>query len=167
MDHDVIISIVTNGKAGVLSQIIRDIGHYGLVFKDMKFIQNQHNRMIKVYCSGKLHCASDRLIEILERHENVIKVENIEFNNESESKPVSNKKIHNADDKIMAHVEITPAVLLLAEKRLADIMGPVATILVEEASGQCSTAGELFQHLSVELDTEQEKNSFVSIIQQK
>jgi hypothetical protein len=66
---------------------------------------------------------------------------------------------------IAAHDEITPAILLSAEKRMSEILGPVADFLVEKAAQHSKTVGELYHNLSEELGDPDERRDFLSIIE--
>jgi hypothetical protein len=62
------------------------------------------------------------------------------------------------------HEQLTPAVVLAAEKRLSDILGPVASVIVETVAPQCKDAGELYARLAGELNDDEEREYFLSIV---
>jgi hypothetical protein len=70
----------------------------------------------------------------------------------------SNELMHSTD-------QLTPAILLTAEKRLAEILGPIANYLVETAAMSSSNTGELFHLLAEELNSDSERKDFLSIIE--
>ena len=55
--------------------------------------------------------------------------------------------------------------MVLTEKRLPEIMGPLASFIVETAAQFSSNAGELFAQLAEELSDPAERRYFLSIIE--
>jgi hypothetical protein len=56
-------------------------------------------------------------------------------------------------------------VVLAAEKRLSEILGPVASFIVESAALDSNNAGELFTRLATELNDQGERDYFLSIVE--
>jgi len=159
MNHDISIIASTKNKPGVLSKVIRELGHYGLIYEGQKMEINNNLRVIEFHCTGRLHCEKGRLISILEEIPNVIKIVDIIVKEDSGS------DIKASEGFLGDKEPLSSAVILAAEKKLSNIIGPVATYLVEQASKECSTVGELFLMLSKELDTEEERNNLISAVQ--
>ena len=66
---------------------------------------------------------------------------------------------------LAAHEQLTPAVVVAAEKRLSGILGPVASFILESAVQDSNDAGELFTRLTAELNDQDERDYFLSIIE--
>lgn len=154
---NIVITVTTTSKAGALSKIIRDIGHYGLIYSGQSIDRNDHRTIMKIKCNGELHCSKERLATILEGLPEVLSVDDISLTGNIEAKEIS-------QSLLSAQEPLSPSVLLAAEKRLSNIIGPVASYLVETASKNSRNAGELYLRLSNELNTKQERLDFVSVI---
>ena len=75
------------------------------------------------------------------------------------------KTVWLSPDHIAAQERLTPAVILAAEKRLSEILGPVASFIVESTAKDCRNTGELFARLAEELNDQSERDYFLSIIE--
>ncbi len=70
-----------------------------------------------------------------------------------------------SESRILASEPLTPAVVLAAEKRMSQILGPASSFIVEMISQDSANAGELFKRLAEELNNQQEREYFLSIIE--
>lgn len=162
---DVSIQILCTRKPGTLSRLIRDIKLLGLQYSEHNIAYMDDTAVITVKGTGKINCSREQLIDMLTNMPEIISVQELTIKKEGEE--VQTFRTQNSNNFILSSETLTPAVLLTAEKRLAEILGPVATYLVEEASSQSKNAGQLFNILAEELNSELEKNTFLSILQEE
>ena len=156
---NIVITVTTNSKAGALSRIIRNIVHYGLIYNGQSIDNNGQHTIMKIKCSGELHCTKERLAEIIGDLPEVMTVNDINLTGNIKAKDTSQSQ-----SLLSAQEPLSPPILLAAEKRLSNIVGPVASYLVETISRNSCNAGELYLQLSDELNTEQERLDFISFI---
>ena len=90
-----------------------------------------------------------------------------ELNVTQDGKDVTEFKTQVSETRVSTAEQLTPAVLLAAEKRLSEILGPVASVIVESVKDQCSDAGELYRRLAAELNDDEERRYFLSIVDKK
>jgi|GEM_PF-936518 len=155
--NNIVITVTTSSRPGVLSGIVRDIGHYGLIYNGQSIDKKGSFTILKIKCSGELHCTKERLAATIEELPEVHRVNDISVS--GSIKPVKASQSH-----LSSHEPLSTAVLLAAEKRLSNIIGPVASYLVETASKNCRNTGELYLQLANELSTQQERKDFLSVI---
>ena len=160
---DVSIHLKCSKKPGTLSRLIRDIKLFGLIYSSHDIQYQQDYNLITVHGSGKLNCGRNRLIEVLNDLPEILSINSVKISrNGLEIKQVetqtSNELIHSKEP-------LTPPILLTAEKRLAEVIGPIAGFLVETAAISSQNTGELFAALAKELNTENEQKVFLSIIE--
>lgn len=159
---EVAIHLRCTRKPGTLSRIIRELKWFGLQYQSHKINLVADQCQIIVNARGELNCTRENLRELFESFPEVLKVDNLSITNDGEE--VREFKTIKVDTQIGAHEPVTPAILLTAEKRLSEIMGPVASFLVETAASQSRNVGELYRQLGDELNDDKERDSFVSII---
>lgn len=160
---EVSIHLICTKKPGTLSRLIRDIKLFGLIYSSHEIEYQQAHNLITVHGSGKLNCGRNRLIEVLNDLPGVISIDTINIVRNG----VNIAQVHTqtSQEKILSREPLTSAILLTAEKRLAETLGPIANFLVETAATNCQNTGELFLTLASELNTESEKTAFLSIIE--
>lgn len=159
---DVSIKLLCSKKPGTLSRLIRDIKHFGLQYSDHDIVYNGEDCQITVNGSGVLNCTKEDLIEVLDDLTEVKEVQNLTISKDGHE--ITTFRTRYSKDFIPASEPLTHTVLLAAEKRLAEILGPVASFLVETAAENSQNAGELFEALSHELTDIDERKEFLSII---
>jgi len=128
---DVSIHLLCSEKPGTLSRIIRDIKLFGLFYKSHSIEYRGNQSLIVVNSSGELNCTQQRLIELLGEFSEVIKVKKVSISSDGEE--VTDFRTTVSDTHIKALEPLSPAILLTAEKRLSEIIGPIASLLVETA----------------------------------
>ena len=159
---DVSIQLLCSRKPGTLSRLIRDIKHFGLQYRDHDIVYNGDECEITVNGSGILNCSREDLIEILGELAEVKVVQKLTISKNGNE--ITTFRTRFSRDYIHASEPLTHTVLLAAEKRLAEIIGPVASYLVETAAENSQNAGELYRALAVELNDVRERQEFLSII---
>ncbi len=160
---DVTIQLLCTRQPGILSRLIRDIKLFGLIYSGHDIEYQGSNSLITVSGSGELNCTREKLKQMLSDLPGVISVSNISIRHDGAE--VSGLKTRVSSEQIEPLQPITPAILLMAEKRLAETLGPVASYLVETAAQSSRNSGELFNALSQELSSEKERSDFLSIVQ--
>lgn len=159
---DVTLQLFCTRKAGSLSQIIRAIKLFGLQYQNHKIGNGKKYSVIMIIARGNLNCTRQALQEYFLNLPEVIKVQKLEITRNG--KNVSEFKTTRSDAHITATEKLTPAIILAAEKRLAEVLGPVASFIVETQAEKCRYAGEFYQLLAFELKDEKERKLFLSVI---
>jgi hypothetical protein len=159
---DVSIHLLCSEKPGTLSRIIRDIKLFGLFYKSHSIEYQSNQSLIVVNSSGELNCTQQRLVELLGEFSEVIKVKKVSISSDGEE--VTDFRTTVSDTHIKALEPLSPAILLTAERRLSEIMGPIASLLVETASQTSQNVGELYRQLADELDNQVERLDFLSVV---
>lgn len=162
---DVLIRVHCTRKPGTLSRIIREIKLFGLEYQNHKIKYEGNNCFLSVYAHGELNCTPEQLIDLFEDIPAVVAVLQLILSRDGVE--ISDYKTTTSNIHINSSEEITPAVLLAAEKRMSEILGPVASYLVENAAENCRNVGDLYSRLAQELDGEKERKDFLSIIDLK
>ena len=159
---DVSIHLICTRKPGTLSRLIRDIKLFGLIYSSHDIEYNGENSVITVHGTGDLNCTRDKLIEVLNNLPEIISILDVTISHYG--KEMEQFETHTSNELIHFQELLTPAILLTAEKRLAETMGPIASYLVETAAQSSNNAGELFHVLAEELNSTTEQQEFLSII---
>lgn len=159
---DISIQLQCSNKPGTLSRLIRDIKLFGLRYSDHDIKYMGRECEITVNGSGILNCSRDDLIEILTDSQEVLSVKKLVISKDGNE--ITTFRTRFSRDYIPSNQPLTHAIVLSAEKRLAEILGPVASFLVETAAQNSKSAGELFRSLAEELDDMDEREQFLSII---
>lgn len=160
---DVLMAIWCTKKPGTLSRVIRDIKLFGLDYRSHSIRYENDLCLIQVSSSGELNCSREQLIEVFEALPTVVKIDRVSISRNGVE--VSEFRTATSNSHIAAEDEITPAIILSAEKRMSEILGPVADFLVEKAAQNSKTVGELYRNLADELDDPDERKDFLSIIE--
>ena len=159
---DVTLQLLCSKKSGTLSRVIREINIVGLQYQNHK-IETSGNRVrLTINASGDPNCSLESLRELFGDFPEVSEV--VELRASRGGKDITEIRTRVSSSRISAADQITPAVTLAAEKRLSDILGPVASVIVASVADNCSNAGQLFARLADELDDEAERAEFLSII---
>ena len=160
---DVSLQLLCTRKSGTLSRIIREFKLFGLQYQNHKIDFDDDNSRITINAIGDLNCPLDSLEELFDNFPEVLQV--LQLNVTEDGKDITQFKTKVSEALISSKEHLTPAVLLAAEKRLSDILGPVAAFIVESASQDCSNAGELYSRLAEELNDQGERDYFLSVIE--
>ena len=161
---DVAIHLQCLRKPGILSRLIRDIKLFGLIYSGHNIEYQNEQCRITVNGSGELNCTREKLIEMLTDFPGVIRVNEVSIQHEGHE--VSGRKTTITSEHIDPKQALSPNTLLMAEKRLAETLGPIASYLVETAAQDCANCGDLFRTLAAELSSEHERRQFLSILGQ-
>ena len=160
---NVTIKLVCTKKHGTLSRLIRDIKLFGLIYEKHAIEHNDDHCIISITGAGQLNCTQAKLKDFFEDSNEIQQVVDIVITQNGEA--ITEFRTEASNESINPNDHLSPAILLAAEKRLAEIIGPVATYLVEDAAIGSSNCGELFYTLAKELNSDSERKSFLSIIQ--
>jgi len=160
---EVSIQLLCTRKSGTLSRIIREIKLFGLQYQSHKIKYNAGQSQIIVNSTGDLNCTLATLEELFGSLPEVLKVEKL--NVSKAGKEITEFKIVASEAHIAAQERISPAIILAAEKRLSEILGPVASLIVGSTARNCRNAGELYTRLAEELDDQNERETFLSVIE--
>ena len=160
---DFSLQLLCTSKPGTLSRLIREINLFGLQYRSHKISVNGEHSHITITASGDLNCTFESLEDLFENFPEVLRVQ--ELHVIEDGKEVKRYRTSVSETHIQAHEHLTPGVLLAAEKRLSEILGPVASFIVESAAQESRNAGELFERMSAELNDPQERAYFMAIIE--
>ena len=160
---DVSIQLLCTKKSGTLSRFIRDMKLFGLQYQSHTIEYQGDQSLIVINSSGELNCTQERLAEMFSEFSEVLEVRNVTVSRFGEEITEFKTKVSSA--RIDAQEPLSPAILLAAEKRLSEIMGPIASLLVQTASQSSANVGELYLQLANELDDQIESNEFLSVIE--
>jgi len=160
---DVSIKIVATRKPGTLSRIIREIKLFGLDYKSHKIEFARDRCFIAIESSGELSCSRETLIELFESLPEIMGVDHLSVSQNGEELAEFRTAVSEA--RIGAGEALSPAILLSAEKRISEILGPVSSFLVEKAASNSRNVGDLYRLLSEELDDPEERKKFLAVIE--
>ena len=160
---NVTINLICTRKPGTLSRLIRDIKLFGLIYTAHDIEYKDNNSLITVHGAGQLNCTREKLMEVLDHLPEVISIMAVTITQDGQE--IEQFETQNSNELIHSMDLLTPAILLTAEKRLAEIMGPIANYLVETAAKSSRNTGELFNSLAEELSSDSERKDFLSIIE--
>lgn len=159
---DLSLQLLCTTKSGTLSRLIREMRQVGLQYKSHKISINGEYTHITIEAAGEMTCSRENLEQIFGNFSEVLQVQ--EFSLTRDGKDVTNFKTQVSEAHVSDAEHLTPAVLLAAEKRLSEILGPVASVIVENVKNQCGDAGELYARLAEELNDDSEREYFLSIV---
>ena len=159
---DVSLQILCTRKSGTLSRIIRELKLFGLHYQSHEIDYLGDQTQIIINSTGDLNCTRETLEELFSNFPEVLMVQKLEITRDG--RDITAFKTTASEAQISAQEQISPAIILAAEKRLSDILGPVASFIVETASSNCQNAGELYSLISEELSDHKEREKFLSII---
>ncbi len=160
--YDVRIVLSCSDRSGILSRIIREINLFGLTYQGHKLDELATGKRITVNASGELNCTRDALEELFAGLPEVHSIDRLLITRNGDE--VTQFKTGAPDVHIAATERLTPAIVLAAEQRLSDVLGPVASVIVGAAADQCRNAGELYRHIAQELDDERERAEFLAVL---
>jgi len=160
---DVSIQLLCTKKSGTLSRIIRDIKLFGLQYQNHTIDYQGDQTLIVINAAGDLNCTRESLVELFGEFKEVLQVLNVSVSQDGSE--VTKFKTIASQAHIEALEALSPAILLAADKRLSEIMGPIASLLVEAASRSSKNVGELYLQLAEELGDRVERDEFLSVIE--
>lgn len=160
---DASIRIHCTRKPGTLSRIIREIKLFGLEYQNHKIKYEGNDCFISINASGELNCSREQLVDLFDNLPAVILVQQITLSRDGVE--ITEYKTTTSNAHINAREELSPAILLAAEKRMSEIIGPVSSFLVQNAAEESRNVGELYKKLAMELDDEQERKYFLSVVE--
>ena len=162
---EVSLQLLCTTRSGTLSRLIREMKQVGLEYRGHKISINGEYTHIEIDAAGELNCSRAGFEEIFDGFPEVLQVQELSLT--QDGKDVTEFKTRVSQTRVATTEQLTPAVLLAAEKRLSEILGPVASVIVESVKGQCSDAGELYRRLAAELNDDEERRYFLSIVDKK
>jgi acetolactate synthase regulatory subunit len=160
--YDFSLQLLCTSKPGTLSRIVREIHQVGLQYQAHQIETNGDQSRISISAAGLLNCSLESLEELFGNFPEVLEVQQMRVT--SGGREVTGFKTTVSETQLPASEHLTPAVILAAEKRLSDILGPVASVIVESVAPDCVDAGGLYARLAAELDDADEREYFLSII---
>jgi acetolactate synthase regulatory subunit len=159
---DFSLQLLCTSKPGTLSRLVREIHQVGLQYQAHQIETSGDKSRISITAIGVLNCTLESLEELFNKFPEVLKVEQMRVT--SEGKDIDEFKTVVSETHVAATEQLTPAVILAAEKRLADIIGPVASVIVDAVALDCTDAGGLYSRLAEELNDQEERDYFLSVI---
>lgn len=159
---DVSLQLLCTTRSGTLSRLIREMKQVGLEYRGHKISINGDYTHIEIDAAGELNCSRAAFEQIFDAFPEVLQLQ--EFNVTQDGREVTEFKTRVSNTHVATVEQLTPAVVLAAEKRLSEILGPVASVIVESVKDQCADAGELYRRLAAELNDEEERRYFLSIV---
>jgi len=159
---DFSLQLLCTSKPGTLSRLVREIHQIGLQYQAHQINTSGDQSQISITAVGELNCSLESLEEMFGNFPEVIQVQQLRVT--SDGKDVTEFKTIVSETHVATSEHLTPAVVLAAEKRLSDILGPVASVIVESVAQDCADAGELYARLAEELNDQDERDYFLSVI---
>lgn len=159
---DVRLQLVCTSKPGTLSRVIREINLVGLQYQHHQIEKSGDRVCFTIHASGELNCSLATLEQLFGAFPEVIGTPSLQATRDG--KAITEIRTQVPETRISASDPLTPAIRLAAEKRLSDILGPVASVIVAAVAGNCRNAGELYSRLADELDDE-ERIQFLTVIE--
>ncbi|HKJ50537.1 MAG TPA: hypothetical protein VKB27_03495 [Gammaproteobacteria bacterium] len=159
---DVTLQLLCSKKSGTLSRVIREINIVGLQYRNHQIEISGDQVRLTINASGDPNCSLENLRELFTPFSEVSEV--VELRASRDGKDITEIRTRVSSSRISATEQLTPAITLAAEKRLSDILGPVASVIVAAVGDSCTNAGQLYARLADELDDEDERAEFLSII---
>lgn len=160
---DFSLQLLCTSKSGTLSRLVREIHQIGLQYQAHQINTSGDQSQISITAVGELNCSLESLEEMFGNFPEVIQVQQLRVT--SDGKDVTEFKTIVSETQVASSEQLTPAVVLAAEKRLSDILGPVASVIVESVAHNCADAGELYARLAEELNDQDERDYFLSVIE--
>jgi hypothetical protein len=162
---DFSLQLLCTSKPGTLSRLVREIHQVGLQYQAHQINTSGDQSEISITAVGELNCSLESLEEMFGNFPEVLQVKQLRVSRDG--KDVTEFKTVVSETRIASGERLTPAVVLAAEKRLSDILGPVASVIVESVAQNCADAGELYARLAEELNDQDERDHFLSVIEEK
>ncbi len=159
---DFSLQLLCTSKPGTLSRLVREIHQVGLQYQAHQIKTSGDESRISINAIGVLNCTLESLEELFNNFPEVLQVEQMRVT--SDGKDVTEFKTVVSETHVATSEHLTPAVILAAEKRLSDILGPVASVIVDAVAQDCADAGELYSRLAEELNDQEERDHFLSVI---
>ena len=160
---EVRLQLLCTKKPGILSRVIREINMVGLQYVDHRIEISDENLQITINASGDMNCSPESLREFFDDFPGVLGVRDLSVTRGG--KQVTEVRTRISDTRLSARDRITPAILLSAEKRLSEILGPVASLIVASVGDNCANVGQLYVRLAEELNDDEERRQFLSVIE--
>lgn len=160
--YDFSLKLLCTSKPGTLSRLVREIGQVGMQYRGHRIEDNGKQSNISIDAVGDPNCTLESLEELFGNFPEVLEI--VQLRLSSGGRDVTEFKTRVSATHVSATEQLTPAVVLAAEKRLSDILGPVASVIVETVAPQCRDAGELYVRLAAELNDDAEREYFLSIV---
>ena len=159
---DVTLQLLCSKKSGTLSRVIREINIVGLQYRNHQIVTSGDQVRLTMNAGGDPNCSQENLRELFTAFPEVSEI--VELRASRDGKDITEIRTRVSSSRISATEQLTPAITLAAEKRLSDILGPVASVIVATVGDSCTNAGQLYARLADELDDEDERAEFLSII---
>ena len=161
---DVRLQLLCTARSGTLSRLIREINQIGLQYTSHEITANDDESTITINASGDPNCTRKTLQDLFTDFPEVLQLQQLDIHRDG--KPVNEFRTRVTQKKIPASEQLTPAVRLAAEKRLSDMLGPAASVIVEGVIDDCRNAGDLYLRLADELNDPEERRYFLSVLEQ-
>lgn len=159
---DFSLQLLCTGRPGTLSRLVREIGQVGLQYRGHRIESEDDKSIISIDAVGDPNCSLESLHELFGNFPEVLEI--LQLRLSSDGRDVTQFKTQVSEIHVSDAEHLTPAVILAAEKRLSDILGPVASVIVETIAPQCANAGELYARLADELNDQEERDHFLSVV---
>lgn len=159
---DLTLQLLCSKKSGTLSRVIREFNVVGLQYQNHRIETSGDLVRFTINATGDPNCNLDNLRELFDSFPEVREI--VQLSAAQDGKDITEFRTRVSSARMSAADHITPAVVLAAEKRLSDILGPVASVIVESVVNNCANVGELYTRLADELNDDEERTQFLSII---
>jgi len=146
---------------------MQKLGAMGLLFESSDIENNDDGVKFHLVCKGNLESIEDDIEKTLSTVPYVESIISIVIPT-AHSDAILEDEITHFDNrtkkmKFQADEELTDDIIFLVEDRLSELLGPVANILLHKAVKKSKLVGELFLHLSDDLNDEQKKVFFNNV----
>lgn len=159
---DFSLQILCTSRPGTLSRLVREIGQVGLQYRGHRIVSEGDKSRISIDAVGEPNCSLETLRELFGNFPEILEVVQLDLS--SDGRIVTDFRTRVSEIHVSDAEQLTPAVILAAEKRLSDILGPVASVIVETIAPHCADAGELYARLAEELNDQDERDYFLSVV---
>lgn len=160
--YDISLRLLCANKPGTLSRTIRQMKIIGMRYQRHQIKKQGENVIITIDSVGEITSRLVDLKELFENSSNVLKM--LELNVFKDGVKITNFKTTISESLIAVNEALTPAVILSAESRLSEILGPASSYIIEMTAVEYDNAGDFFRRLAEELNDEQERAEFLSIL---
>ena len=160
---EVRLQLLCTKKPGTLSRVIREINMVGLQYVDHRIEISDDYAQITINANGDMNCSPESFREFFDDFPGVLGVQELRVTRGG--KKVTKVRTRVSNTRLSARDQITPAIVLSAERRLSDILGPVASLIVASVADDYANVGQLYARLAEELDDDEERRDFLSVIE--
>ena len=160
---EVRLQLLCTKQPGTLSRVIREINLVGLQYVSHRIENSEDYSQLTINAHGDMNCSPESFREFFDDFPGVLGVQELQLTRGG--KPVTEVRTRVSDTRLSAKDQITPAIVLSAERRLSDILGPVASLIVASVADNCANVGQFYVRLAEELNDDEERRRFLAVVE--